>query len=477
MTLASLPLIEKSLLVYDGTHYALMNTESGEKKLVLKGATNGFAGQTHAETGALICPRTAENAVQLRKRLPWLNPVPLATRTSAGFGDRLGCATVGHLMAVEGTGVAPILAQQSVRENARTGRSPQQVVDDALWGAFELGWRNDWGADADHLKTMDDIAPFVAAGYTFYTIDPGDHVNDDADMYDFSTLQDKAAALDWPALDSSPRDLFQRLQAALKLNGLSLELTEELLLRAAVKYGAAVVHTVEMASRIRELIGPTTAFDLEMSVDETGTTTSHVEHFYIVHELKRLGVEFVSIAPRFVGRFEKGVDYIGSLEELEQDIAGHAAIMRHFGNSYKLSLHTGSDKFGVYPAAVQHTNGLAHLKTAGTSYLEALRVMALVQAELFREVLDFARSRYEEDRKTYHVSAVLDKVPEASTLSDEQLPDLLNQFDARQVLHVTYGSVLDTFGDDLKNMLKTHETAYHAGLKKHFDRHLAAFSM
>jgi hypothetical protein len=259
------------------------------------------------------------------------------------------------------------------------------------------------------------------------------------------------------------------------VGGLALDLTEQAVLKAAVKYGAAVVHAARMSARIQELMDGK-PFDLEISVDETGTTTSAVEHFYIVSELKRLGVAFVSIAPRFVGRFEKGVDYIGDAAALDADIAAHAAIMRHFGNTYKLSLHTGSDKFGVYPIAVQHTGGLVHLKTAGTSYLEALRVVAVVDPALFRRILDFARAHYAEDRKTYHVSAVLEEVPASAALQDSQLPDLLNQFHSRQVLHVTFGSVLDTFGSTLASLIRTHEAAYHAGLKAHFDRHLAAFS-
>lgn len=477
MTFSDLPILQSSHVVHEGTRYALMLSDDGDKMLVISGDTTGFSGSPHDGTDLLICPLTAENAAAIRRRLPWLNPVSLGTRTSAGFGDRLGCATVGHLMATDGTGVAPILAQQSVRENTRTGRRPQQVLDDAMWGAFEFGWRDSWGADADHLKTLDDIAPFVDAGYTFFTIDPGDHVDDDADTYDLATLREKVQALDWSLLKSSPDDLVDQLGSKhLLSDNFTLRMGEESTLRAAVKYGNAVIHAVKMARRIQHLMGEDRPFDLEVSVDETGTTTSHGEHFYIVHELKRLGVDFFSIAPRFVGRFEKGVDYIGDLGELDADIAGHAAIMRYFGNTYKLSLHTGSDKFGVYPIAMKHTGGLVHLKTAGTSYLEALRVMAQVDPTLFRQVLDFTRSRYEVDRKTYHVSGSLDNVPMSGDLNDDQLPGLLDQFDSRQVLHVTYGSVLDTFGSELGLMLAQHESAYHAGLKAHFDRHLSTFS-
>ncbi len=229
-----------------------------------------------------------------------------------------------------------------------------------------------------------------------------------------------------------------------------------------------------MTQRLQVLFGQR-PFEMEVSVDETGTTTALIEHFYIASELKRLNVPFVSLAPRFVGRFEKGVGYIGDVQELEQNIAGHASIMRYFDYSYKPSLHTGSDKFEVYPIAMRYTGGLVHLKKAGTSYLEALRLIAAVDTGFFREILDFARSRYETDRKTYHVSATLDKVPAASALTDAHLPDLLEQFDARQVLHVTFGSVLDTFGERLHRFLNENQAAYHAYIKKHFDKHLAPF--
>src|SRR5690606_34105975 len=108
-------------------------------------------------------------------------------------------------------------------------------------------------------------------------------------------------------------------------------------------------------------------------VDETSYPTKLVEHAYVALELRRLGVEVVSLAPRFVGRFEKGVDFraddSGDLAELTRTLAGHAGIARALG-PYKLSLHSGSDKFSVYPAIAEATGGLVHLKTAGTSYLE-----------------------------------------------------------------------------------------------------------
>jgi molybdenum-dependent DNA-binding transcriptional regulator ModE len=142
---------------------------------------------------------------------------------------------------------------------------------------------------------------------------------------------------------------------------------------------------------------------------------------------------------------------------------------------YKLSIHSGSDKFSVYPLFARRAGKLVHLKTAGTSYLEALRAIARVDPGFFREILELARARYEVDRATYHVSAELEKVPAADELADEALASVLDQFDGREVLHVTFGSVLDRYGDRLLEVLDAHEEEYYAGLEAHFQKHLAPF--
>ncbi len=142
---------------------------------------------------------------------------------------------------------------------------------------------------------------------------------------------------------------------------------------------------------------------------------------------------------------------------------------------YKLSLHTGSDKFSIYGIAAGLTDGLLHLKTAGTSYLEALRATASFDPDLFRDILALAIERYETDRVSYHVSADLAKVPRPETLSDSQLAALLEQFDARQVLHVTFGSVLNSdrgYKSRLMAGLVAHEEAHYQALERHFIRHL-----
>ena len=474
--LRGLTIYPHSVVDWNDTSFVLVRS-GGEKYLSVLGDATGFEGQALGPDpeSLRLCPLTSVNAAVLRERLPWLRPVPLGLRPSAGFGDRLGLATPGHVRAARrADSIAPIFAQQSVRENARTGRTPQQVMDDAMWGLFQEGWREPWGADADHLKTTAVVDDFVAAGYTFYTIDPGDHVDNEAHTASLEALKDKIHALPWADLEDSPEGLHERyLDRHFEVQNFTLEFDQTTLARAAAKYGRAVAHTAAMYRYLVNRMGEK-PFELEVSVDETETPTSPEEHFYIANELRRLRVRWVSLAPRFVGRFEKGVDYIGDLDEFEAELARHAAIARALG-PYKLSLHSGSDKFSIYPIVARLTQGLVHLKTAGTSYLEALRAIAQANPALFREILALARERYETDRATYHVSAQLARVPAPDGLSDADLPGLLDQFDARQVLHVTFGSVLDRFGDRLLATLREHEETYHTLLEYHFDLHLSPF--
>jgi len=262
------------------------------------------------------------------------------------------------------------------------------------------------------------------------------------------------------------------IENPIELSGFTLKFEEETLLRAAAKYGRAIAHIKTVSDY---LVEHTVKFDLEASVDETDTPTTIHEHYYIANELRRLNVPFVSLAPRFIGSFEKGVDYVGDLDEFESELKYHAAVMHHLGG-YKLSVHTGSDKFSLYPSIAEQARNLVHVKTAGTSYLECLRVIAAVEPTFFRELLDFARSRYTTDRATYHVSGELEKVPPASALHDEQLLDLFEQFDARQVLHVTFGSVLDDYGTRLMKVITANLDLYNQFLQKHFQNHLRPFT-
>jgi hypothetical protein len=380
---------------------------------------------------------------------------PLALNPSFGFGDRLGLATPGHIASARGTKLAPIFAQQSVRENMRTGRTPQQVMDDAKRAVDAAHWDLPWGADADHLKTLDDIPPFVEAGYTFFTVDPGEYVDNSADSDSLEILERKTASLNWDELSAlylhkNDEQTWGRFEASS-------------LMRAAVKYEKAIQHATIMFQRLSQMKDQ---FDFEVSVDETDSPTKPLEHFFIANELTRREVKFTSLAPRFIGRFEKGVDYIGDLDALDAEMAQHAAVTSHFG-TYKLSLHSGSDKFSVYPLVAKHWGQRIHVKTAGTSYLEALRVLAKNEPELFLKIYLLGRECYEMDKRTYHVSAELNQLPHT-----DDLPSLLDDFHAREVLHVTFGSALARFGSELKEALAKNEAAYHEGLRLHLAKHL-----
>jgi hypothetical protein len=424
-----------------------------------------------------ICPVSPANAAAIRALLSFLVPRPLGLRKSVGCGDRLGLATPGHIRAVRHTRLVPILAQQSIRENARTGRTPQEVMDDAMWSVFQEGWSEGFGADADHLKTTDDIDVCAAAGYTFYTIDPGEQVDDEANTAPPDLLQQKMARLPWQELESSWADLRRQLHGQpIDLGDVRVSVSEEELLRAVAKYGRVVAHTVNMYRHLQQVMNER-SFELEMSVDETDTVTSLSEHIYIAHELKRLGIKWISLAPRYVGTFEKGVDYIGDLNEFERSFGEHLAVARTFG-PYKLSLHSGSDKFSIYPIAARLADEMVHLKTAGTSYLEALRAIAQLNPTLFREIVGFAIERYPIDRATYHVSAELERMPDVNALPNDSLTILLDNFHAREVLHVTFGSVLNhsDFREPFFMTLRGDEETYYQMLETHFAKHLAPFS-
>lgn len=481
LLLSNLDILPHSLVNHGDAEFALAHTTSGLQMVVLadppslscfKGECSEFAGKT-----LLIGQCTPENAAALRSKIDWLQPSLLGLRTSAGMGDRIGLATPGHVRAIRHTGgkIAPVFVQQSIREMTRTGRTPQQVLNDATWGIFQEGWKGGFGADADHIKNNADIDACLAAGYTFFTIDPGAYVDNRAETASLSDLHELTKSL--------PANLQPRASGLLgkgfDIEGLRVSFREITLYQCVAKYGKAIEHVASLYHHLVKSAGKR-PFELEVSVDETDLPTSHAEHLYVAKELKRVGVKWVSLAPRYVGRFEKGVDYIGDIAAFETNLAGHAAIARQFG-LYKLSLHSGSDKFSIYPAMMRQTHGLVHLKTAGTSYLEALRTISTLDVDFFRDIYVFAREHYDNDKASYHVSADLSHAPLPKKVKN--WPALLDQFDTREILHVTFGSVLTAksaagewlFRDRFMDFLRSNPEAYASNLEKHFTRHLTPF--
>jgi len=464
--------------------------EGIEKSLYLSGANiadeklAGFEGSIVESEGRVIkkCSLTNKNRIQLQSLFSFTVPKVLGVDDSFGFGDRLGLANGGHIRSLTIGNFKPILAQQSIRELTRTQRTADEVMDAAVWAVFQEGYKNGFGSDADHLKTPEDATMMLNAGFTMFTFDPGEHVDNDADNYDEQKLFSVVANLPWSELsDTFPAAERRYSKKEFKItDDFVLEVNEQDFLRAYAKYGKAIAHIKKMYEHLKA-VSNGRPFEVEVSVDETESVTSTFEHFFFANELHRLKVEFVSLAPRFIGSFEKGIDYKGDLNLFKSEYVKHLAITKYFGN-YKISLHSGSDKFSVYKVIGSLRGAHTHVKTAGTSYLEALRVVAAEDSKLFREIYDFCFGLYETEKLSYHVSATLGNLKESSGYNDKELLDLFSSEDARQVLHVTFGKVLTEklatgylFKDKILNCLKENEKTHYTFLTNHFIKHIEPF--
>jgi hypothetical protein len=421
-------------------------------------------------------PLSRRNADAARRVLPNLRPRPIGLHTSAGTGDRLGLATPGHVRAFResGKGVRPVFAQQSIREMDRLGRTPQDVLDDATFGCIAAGWDGPVGADADHLKTTADIDRCLAAGFSLYTIDVGDFVNPHAGAPSEADL----AALPWAGLEDDLAGARRRYAGrSVDVGDRGITVGERDLAHAMAKYGAAIATGVSMYRHL--MAHASTGVEVEIAVDETDEPTTPAEHVYIATELARLGVEWVSFAPRHLGTFEKGVEFVGDRDALFDSIRLHAGIARTLG-PYKIGMHSGSDKFSIYAGLMEHTDGMVHLKTSGTSYLVALGVLATAAPELLHQAYALSFDVYRDARASYQVSADFATVPAPREVSDDGLMALLTNPATRQILHVGYGAVLRTpergpseLGLEIRSALEAHRDEYSADLATHLGRHLA----
>ncbi|MDP0497224.1 MAG: tagaturonate epimerase family protein [Verrucomicrobiota bacterium JB024] len=406
-------------------------------------------------------------------------PVILGLKKSFGFGDRLGLAGPGHLAALEKSTFTGVLAQQSMREMTRTRRRADQVVEAAQDAVNAAHYTRPWGADADHLKTEADIEMMAKAGFTYFTLDPTPAVVNAADTMKEAELRAEADKLvregvlgpDWMA-----RYLGDKWEVD---NGPPLAFEEEPLLRAAVKFARATAETARLHNAVARHC-PDRPFEVEVAVDETAKPTSHREHLFLALELKRRGVSFVGLAPRFVGKFEKGIDYVGDISVFTSELERHAAIARRLG-PYKISVHSGSDKFSLYPFIGRICGELLHIKTAGTSYLEALRVIWRTNPDLFREIARYAAEHFAEERDAFLVSTTEEEVATlAAQWPVDPEPVYFEERVGRQLLHVTFGSVLVLgrrpgglpFNEAIRETLAKHADDYREALDICLSRHL-----
>jgi hypothetical protein len=477
----------QSVCSLNGLIYGLIRTSEG-KQLMVTGEKNrvlsdDFQGKCYHRTSSLkLCDLSSENTECLMAFFPHTRPVPLRKYPfTIGTGDRLGVATPGHLQAVAKFNVRPVLAQQSVRENTQTGRNFREVVCDAAWSVFQENYQKGYGADGDHLKSIGEVKSALEAGISMVTLDLSEKLNFETYLAPKEEVDRKFKE----EIDEGDAEVIFHLflGKTFSFKGphgeLSIQFNEESVKRNALLFHKAIDFTEEVYEWIRSEKGNHDPIDFEVSVDETPFPTSAENHFFFILQLSQRGVRVDSLAPRFVGEFQKGVDYRGDIESFRRHFYQHVLIAKDYGN-YKLSIHSGSDKFSAFPHMGELAGGKLHLKTAGTSWLEAVRLVAMINPSLYREMHQYALSKFEEASRLYHVTTQLSQIPKLEDLSDQELPSLLNHEEARQLLHITYGFLLNAktakgeslFRGNLYHLLARYEEDYRSLLETHFEKHL-----
>ncbi len=307
---------------------------------------------------------------------------------SVGTGDRFAHQAKAQLQACimaldSGTKVIPIW-NKSNREHTIIGSQPmmvRQAADDAVRA---LGWKLPYFCDADHI-TLQTVDPFLDA-CDFYTIDVANSIGQSVSADEIEHFVKRHPQLPGRIRFEGARDAFEITQQSLRNTGRKY--------LAAVKKAGEVYRTIVSAKGQGNFIP-------EVSMDETDSAQTPVELLIILAAIADEGIPVQTIAPKFSGRFNKGVDYVGDVEQFQRefalDVAAIAYAIANFGlpENLKLSVHSGSDKFSIYPAihaTMQRFGAGVHLKTAGTTWLEEL----IGLAEAGGEGLAMAKDIYSE---------------------------------------------------------------------------------
>ncbi len=293
---------------------------------------------------------------------------------SIGVGDRFAHQAKAQLKAVlqaqqAGIAITPVW-NKSYREHRIIGSKPAETREAADRAVNDLGWAHSYFVDADHvtLKTVD----FFVDSSDFFTLDVADFIGQKAPATEIERFVRKN----------------KKYLGALQVPGLAetLRVEQADLLRIAQKYLLSAREAGKIYRHILSKKGER-PFLVEVSMDETEEPQSPLEIFFILSLLAEEHIPLQTIAPKFTGRFNKGIDYQGDLERFQREFEQHIAVMHfavrefHFPPSLKLSIHSGSDKFSLYPImrqALHKFEAGLHLKTAGTTWLE--EVIGLAQA-------------------------------------------------------------------------------------------------
>ena len=305
---------------------------------------------------------------------------------SMGIGDRFGLQGIFQLQAFEkalqaGVEITPVW-NKSNREHTIVHSAPADVRTEAVHAVKERKWRKDYFVDADHINNSN-VDKFLDSS-DFFTLDVADFIGKPAQEKDIAAF-----------LYS-----FKKYQGSLRVPGIArpFEITEKALLEIAGKYLFAVKEAAAIYRTIENKKGKGN-FIAEVSMDEVNNPQTPIELFFIMGALAMEKVSFSTIAPKFTGRFNKGVDYVGDIKafakEFEEDILVIDFAVKEFNlePGPKLSVHSGSDKFSLYPEIAriirQHNKGI-HLKTAGTTWLEEITGLAMAGGD----ALELAKGIY-----------------------------------------------------------------------------------
>jgi len=401
-----------------------------------------------------------------------------------GTGDRFAHQGRAQLQAIlnareAGIDVYPVW-NKSNREHSIIKSQPGDVRAEADAAVAALGFTGAYYVDADHigLKTVDAFIP----GSDFFTLDVADFTG-------------KAAETDAVGVFLKA---VRRYTGSLSIPGIErpFDLTEKTVRGAAGKFLLAVQEAGRIYRHIEERKGRD-GFVTEISVDETDAPQSPVELFLILAMIAEEHIPIQTIAPKFTGRFNKGVDYVGDLaqfeKEFDEDLSVIAFAIREFGlaDTLKLSVHSGSDKFSIYPIInrliKKHNAGL-HVKTAGTNWLE--EVIGLAESgdeglQLAKEIYAKAREHYAELVAPYSTVIDIDpdKLPDPKSVmgwSSSQYADALRHVESsphydpnfRQLLHVGF-KVAAGMGKRFTGALEANEEIVARNVTENlFERHL-----
>lgn len=387
---------------------------------------------------------------------------------SFGIGDRFGHQGKAQLAALmkaaeQGLDITPVW-NKSHREHSIIGTQPADVRREADEAVAACGWKGPYFVDADHIG-LSNVDAFVEAS-DFFTLDVADFIGRPAETAAVDCFVEK----------------HRGLLGSLRLDGIedAFEVGESQLRTIASKYLVAVAEAGKIYRHIETAKGAGN-FITEVSMDETDAPQTPVEMLIILAAIVDEGIPAQTIAPKFSGRFNKGVDYVGNpaqfAREFEQDLAVIGYAVKEFGlpESLKLSVHSGSDKFSIYGPireALKKFDAGVHVKTAGTTWLEELIGLALAGGDglaLAQEIYAAALARMDELCGPYATVIDIDKsgLPSseqvaawtgekfAATLRhDPNCGDYNPSF--RQLLHVAYKIAAET-GRGFRDALNRYE--------------------